>query len=276
MVVFVVGSNLIKSEYHATWRTGNSIDQAAIQPNEWFNVCAVEGGAYDKDRCIIGPNKDKYEVILSGDSHAAHYIPTVLAWAKTRNLTVRIFLRGACQTWIDAKDTVKRDGKLDSYCAKLTQDFYKTLNNDKNIRIVFLGLMFAKTNDDVVHSLKKIHAYKKQTYFLGDIPVFGEDPNECFYKNNLLMAKIFARHHDCQGFDRAKTERAMKSSHDTLLPLLAKLGIPYFDPRPDLLTPYDSQGHFLYMDDHHLNQYGAEFLAPDLIRFMNRQKNTSK
>lgn len=272
MIVFVVGSNLMKSSYNAIWRTGNAIDEVVIQPNALFNICAVEGGAFNTDQCIIGPNKDKYEVILSGDSHAAHYIPTVLGWAKSQNLTVRIFLRGACSTWVERKIVPVRQGKPDTYCSDLNKAFFKTLDEDNNIRIIFLGMSFGKADDDVAHSLKKIKTYGKKVYFLGDVPLFPADPNECAYKNNVLISRIIApAQKDCQNFDWAYSDDFMKRSHDTLLPLLRKLDIPYFDAAPFIKTPYDKNGHFMYMDGHHLNQYGGEYLTPYLSDFMQKQ-----
>lgn len=271
IVVFVVSSNLIKDENEAGWRVTYKADKAVLRANNLYKTCAVDGGAFDRDSCIIGPNKDEYEVILAGDSHAAHYIPTVLEWAKSKDLTVRIFLRGACRTFVQSDEQIIRQGKVDSYCMELGKAFYETLDQDKNIQYVFLGLMLAEGTDDVKAALNKIDGYHKKTYFLGSVPIFEHDPHQCHIKNNLLVSKIFPRPaQNCMEIDPAYSDARIAQSHNSLKPVLAALKIPYFDPLPYMQTLYDKDGHFMFMDTDHLNQYGGIHLWPHLDRFIAR------
>jgi peptidoglycan/LPS O-acetylase OafA/YrhL len=272
IAVFIVGGNILKHADSAGWRMNYSVDEAAGQPNDLYKTCAVEGGAYDRRHCIIGPNKDRYEVILVGDSFAANYIPTVLAWAQGRGLTVRIFLRGACQTFVEREEPVFRQGKRDSYCMDLTKAFYKTLDEDTSIRYIFLGLMLAHDNGDLRKSLERIDGYHKRPYYLGDVASFPDNPHECQVKKNLLLTRWFPRSHkDCLAFDQEYAGKQIGESHATLLPLLKEMKIAYFDPLPFMKTPFDKQGHFLYWDNGHLNQYGGLYLVPYLTAFMDKQ-----
>lgn len=276
IVVFVVSSNLIKDENEAGWRVTYKADKAIIRANNYYKTCAVDGGAFNRDDCIIGPNKDKYEVILAGDSHAAHYIPTVLEWAKSKDLTVRIFLRGACRTFVQTDAEIIRQGKVDTYCMDLTKAFYDTLDQDKSIQYVFLGLMLATGTDEVKASLKKIDDRHKKTYFLGSVPIFENDPHQCHIKNNLLVSKVFPRPaQNCMDIDPVYSNAKIAESHDSLKPVLADLGIPYFDPLPFMQTPYDKEGHFMFMDTDHLNQYGGMHLWPYLDQFIAKNPVTT-
>lgn len=269
VVTFIVTSNLVKDENEAGWRVTYKADKAVMKPHDLYEPCATEGGAYDKDRCIIGPHKDRYEVILVGDSHASHYVPTVLDWAEGEGLTVRIFLRGACQTWVESKDVKMKAGAVDTYCMDLTRAFYETLEKDKSIQYVFLGLMGMGDTPDIRHSLEKIKTYGKATYFLGRVPVFSDDPHQCQIKNHLLISKWFPRDNtNCLALDREYSDSMILPARDGFTPLLQELDIPYFDPLPFMDTAFDKEGHFLYMDSNHLNRYGGQYLAPYLRDFM--------
>lgn len=271
IVVFVVTSNLIKDENDAGWRVAYKADKVALKPNEYYYTCAVDGSAYNTADCIIGPNKDKYEVVLTGDSHAAHYIPAVVDWAKSKGLTVRLFLRKACKTFVESNETPLTNGVADPDCQNLTPAFYKMLDNDKHIQYVFAALMLPEGTDDIRRSLEKIKAHNKKVIYLGAVPIFEQDPHECHIKNNLLVSKIFPRpQRDCLAIDAAYSKGRIDASTKTLRPLLKDVGVPYFDPVPFMQTPFDRAGNFMYMDTNHLNSYGGHYLAPHLGGFIAR------
>lgn len=269
IVVFIVSSNIIKNENDAGWRVTYKVVENVRAPHALDKICSVEGGAMNKKDCIIGPNKDKYEVILVGDSHASHYTPAVLQWAKNNNLTVRIFLRGACRTWVESKTLQIKNGKIDNDCMDLTRSFYQTLGQDTHIRYIFLGLLMPTDSEDIRHSLEKIKTYNKTVYFLGQAPLFKDDPHECQIKNNLLITKLFPKESaHCMELDPEYFNARISASHESFLPLLKDFNIPYFNPVPFIKTPFDEEGRFMYLDSNHLNRYGALYLAPYLEDFL--------
>ena len=271
IVLFIVASNGIKNENDAPWRVNYQTVEDARSPHPLDKVCSVEGGAFNKEDCIIGPNKDKYEVILVGDSHASHYTPAVLEWARSRNLTVRLFMRGACSTWVITDDIKTKNGKVDTYCMELTNAFYETLRSDASIQYVILGLMNAHGTYDVRLSLERIKSFGKQTVFLGQVPTFKDDPHECQIKNNLLISKWFPRKDatdGCMELDHQYSESVIGASRSSIRPLLDDLEIDYFEPTPFMQTPFDRDGRFMYLDTNHLNRYGALHLSGPFIAFM--------
>lgn len=276
IIMSIVLSNIIKRHDDSIWRTTINIDENIRIANPYFESCAYQDDAYNTEKCVIGPKKDNYEVILTGDSHASHYAPTVVEWAKARGLTVRLFIREACRTFISSDTPVMRYGKVDEGCMKMRQDIQTILRNDKNIKYVFLAL-FGQNDPDIIQSLDKIASYNKMTYYLGRVPVFAKNPLECQYRAHLLATKIFPRDSSaCLKIDLAYSNQSMENVRTELIPHLEKLGIPYFEPTPHLLHPFDADGRFLYMDDHHLNIYGALHLWPYLDEFTRRNEPSKR
>ncbi len=270
IVISIISSNLLKKHRLASWRITETLDEKVTRPNQWVKKCSSEGGAYSSE-CIIGANKDNYEVILVGDSHASHFIPMVLDWAKGNGLTVRLFMRGACKTWIDSDKLRRKNGKIDQYCMDLSANFFKTLEEDKHIKYIFLAQRFPKATEQERKSLERIKSYGKNVIFLGATPEFKEEPNHCFVKNYLLITKIFPRGNagdKCFELDDEFSNKLLEKVDNQFIPMLKELEIPYFNPRSYITSGKDSEGNLIYLDNNHLNIYGAQFLTPYFIEFM--------
>lgn len=274
---FTLASNIIKHGAKASWRLTENLDRFLLSGNEFYETCAREGGAYNKDSCIIGPHKESYDVILSGDSHAAHFIPLVLDWAKSQGLTTRIFLRRNCRSWVLTDHEIYSQGKPDPYCTQLTKDFHQVITEDKNIKIVILALYLAKGTDEIersIHAIQKLHSH---IVYIGSAPVFAHNPVECYINNHLFISRFFPKaEENCLSFDKEFSKARHYESTDTLVPLLASLNVPYFDPTIYMLEPMDKYGNFFYIDDNHLNAYGAKSLIPAFTDFMNPYMQTIK
>ena len=272
IVVFIVGSNFVKTQNRASWRIAYEQDDAVVEPHRLFKVCSIAGGAFDKERCYIGPNKDSYEVILVGDSFASHFTPMILGWAQEKGLTVRLFTRGACRVWVKDEGVRYKAGKLDQDCMDLTPAFYEALKNDKSIQYVFIGLRDTKLTDNMRRSLKDIMDYDKKTYFLGVGPLFSEHPHNCQIKNHLLISKVWSRPQqrtDCLDIDFELVREELAPFNAEFKPYLDAIGIPYFDPLKYMDTPFNDAGVFLFADAGHMNEYGGLYLLPYFERFMN-------
>lgn len=269
--LLIVASNVLKKKSAAPWRITAPISEKITRPNQWFKICAVEGSAYDA-QCTIGPNKDKYEAILVGDSHASHFIPTVVNWANSEGITVRLFMRGACNVWVNDHGAQRiKDGKIDHYCMQLTKDFYTLLENNKHIQYVFLAQRSTNADDEEKQSLEQIQKYVKNVIFLGSVPEFKENPNHCYIRKNLLISKIVKLDQDerqCRSYDTQFIDDFLNTKRAEFILMLNSLGIPYFNPYTYMPTPYDKDGNFLFLDTNHLNIYGAEHLTPHFKAFM--------
>ncbi|MGH1404207.1 MAG: acyltransferase family protein [Alphaproteobacteria bacterium] len=276
IALLIVISNVFKKFSKASWRITAPIEEKVTRPNSWVKTCSAEDSAYDPI-CTIGPNKEKYEVLLVGDSHASHFIPVVLNWAKEKGLTVRLFMRGACKTWHDNKETRLKNGKIDHYCMKLSQDFFTLLETENSIEYIFLAQRKTMGNEVEKHSLKKIQSYQKLVYFLGAVPEFEKDPNNCYIRQHLLISSLVknqSTEHKCREFDKDYVDKKLSQTNTLFVPYLKQIGIPYFDPYDYMAVPTDKDGNFLYMDDNHINVYGAKHLTPHFIKFMEEHSHS--
>lgn len=67
IILFILSSNILKKHDDAPWRVSYNVDKTVYTPHELDRICSVDQGGYNLDKCIIGPNKDSYEVLLVGD-----------------------------------------------------------------------------------------------------------------------------------------------------------------------------------------------------------------
>ncbi|PZO87424.1 MAG: hypothetical protein DI626_04015 [Micavibrio aeruginosavorus] len=272
ILCFIGASNVVKRSSDAPWRVTYEINKLERSPHSLDRICSVESGAYDRETCIVGPNKGSYEVILTGDSHASHYAPMIFAWAKERGYTVRLFTRGACPAWVMPSEMRFRYGRPDTYCMQLTEDFYKTLERDKSIEYVFIGLSDPSAKEDVRRSLERLGKTGKKVVYLGRVTKFAENPHDCQVRHNLMISKIFPKEPvNCLAFDPSTYEKS-RTEFDYLKAISEGYGIPYFDPTEFMREPIDGEGHFLYMDKSHMNLYGGGYLAPYFSKFMKAQE----
>lgn len=261
IAAFILTSNVVKKFSDSSWRVTYDVLPDVRDPHDLDRVCSVPGGAYDLERCVIGPDKGGYEIILTGDSHASHYAPMILAWARERGLTVRLFTRGACKAWLKTDKPVIRNGKPDTYCMKMTDDLYGVLSSQPEIKYVFIAARLPEGSEDTRRSLARLKESGKTVVYLGGVPHFRQNPHDCQIKNNLLISKWFPRKMgDCYALDKAYVEQVLSAMH-AFRGQLQEFEIPYFDPVGYLLSPVDAQGRFMYMDEQHINRHGSAHLV---------------
>lgn len=271
VVLFIILGNVVKRFSDADWRVTYDVVEHVREAHDLDKICAADGGANDRDHCFIGPDKDAYQVILVGDSHASHYAPAILSWAAEKGLTVRLMLRGSCRTWIDDAGQARiRNGKLDQGCMDLTQDFYKVLADQKSVQYVFMAL-HTPSVEEADASLARIKGNHKKVIYLGQVPIFPENPHECQIRKSLLITKWLPRgeaERDCMAPDFAYSESILGPKMGPFRKSLGDLGIDYFDPVPFMKLPFDEKGRFMYLDSNHINRYGAAHLAGPLKSFI--------
>jgi len=278
IILFIVLSNVVKDYKEASWRVLYEVDQYVMEPHALDKICSVESpGAYDKEQCIIGPKKDSYEVILVGDSHASHYTPLILDWAKNKGYSVRLFMRGACHTWVQTDNQTYRYGKIDQYCMDLRKNFYDILENDNAIKYVFLGIYKPEKLEDVERSFEQITSYDKNVIFLGQTPVFRNDPHNCQIRKNLLISKYFPSKEkrnniDCFKVEEEFSNNQMDQNMKGVNELISKYNISHFQPALYMDTLIDREGNFIYMDKNHLNRYSVDILQKPFGDFMRQNK----
>ena len=270
ILCFLAAGHFLKNQNYAAWRVSYNFNPQERAPHDLDQICSVDDGAYNKERCIIGPNPAQYEVILAGDSTASHYTPMVLAWAKANGLSVRLFTRSACTTWIRSDDP-QRYGRSDSHCKQLANDFYDILKNEKSIRYIFISKNLPAATPEVEESLATLKTFKIPVHFLGAGLRFQSDPHICNMRKSVLLSKMMSDSHDekdCLAL-HPETYKSYQENLVKFRDILNIDGFHYFDPLPGMQPPYDEHGHFMFLDDYHLNQYGSTHLIPAFTAYMN-------
>jgi peptidoglycan/LPS O-acetylase OafA/YrhL len=273
IVLFIVAGNVFKKFNDAPWRLQHKIAGDLRDPHAYDKLCAAQGGPEHLEGCIIGPNKDAYEVLLAGDSMSSQYVPMVLEWAKERGLTVRLYMLGGCKTWLAKKDTAADQGlaRNKDYCQQISDNFPQMMAESKALKFVILSGFLPEASTATREALASIKQSKRHTVFLGQSPLFKEDPHDCYIKNNLLIAKIFPRgdNRACYALDPAYFADRMKETEPAFRSLLKDVGIPYFETGKIMgEVTQDREGHFMFRDKDHLNRYGAIYLLPSFREFM--------
>lgn len=273
IVLFIVFGNIIKEHKDSDWRVSYKVHEFVSSPNQYDKVCAITDGAFDRENCRIGPNKDGYEIIMAGDSHVGHYAPTIVAWAQALGLTVRLTERGACNTWLKMDKVPVRNGQIDEYCYTLNKEFYRSIAEDKSIKYIFLGLLLpdADVVREGIEEIRKVSNAK--IIYMGQAPLFAHNPHECQIRNHLLISRWLPRGDgsQCMIMDKAYSEATLATRVPALKQYFKEAKVLYFDPVPHIKEPFDAEGRFLYLDANHLNRYGSAHLVQPFTKFMKKQ-----
>jgi peptidoglycan/LPS O-acetylase OafA/YrhL len=275
VAVFIFYANLLKKESYAPWRVSYQMDDIETLPQPLHKICSVKGGVDRIDQCIIGPHPEAYEVLLVGDSHASHFAPMILQWAKQKGLTVRLYTKGACRVWYEEDISSYTRLPPDEYCRRVMIGFRDVLMRQLSVQYVFLGSYAPEGSSEVSRALHEIRSVVPNVFVLGATPVFKNHPHHCEIRKHLLASRYvtgrgMGEGDDCFAYDQEETNRKLEMTEKTFIPMVRDAGVPYFDPLPLLKTTRDAEGHFMFVDTNHLNVYGSLFLVPYFREFIDR------
>lgn len=261
---------------------GEELDQYAThKPDEGGKTCGIakKNVAFPKiEECVIGKNKNDFEVALFGDSHAGHYSNSVISWAKQRNLSTAAFYFFACVPLLDDFSALNNDKR----CHEYRQEILKILHERKNLKYVFLGSSwFEHKNADesyrkeVLHHVEEtakiITSLGKKVIILGRIPDFdlrkesSQSPIKCIELGLTLLQKIFPKKlPDCtkaaieQFHNQQLFEEGFKKIAATHKNVFFFSAFGYFCDEKNCYSALE--GKLLYADGGHLNNNGSQHL----------------
>ncbi len=261
---------------------GEELDQYASQkPSEDGKACIIakKNVAFPKiEECVIGKNKNNFEVAVFGDSHAGHYSKSVISWAKQRNLSTVAFGFFGCAPLLDDFSALNNQKR----CHEYRQEILKILHEKKDLKYVFLGSSwFEHKNTDesyrkevllhVEETVKIIASMGKKVIILGRVPDFdlyeegNQSPIKCIELGLTLLQKIFPKNlPDC-------TKAAIEKFHNQQLfeegfkKIAAKhKDVFFFNVSRyfcDEKNCYSAlEGKLFYADGGHLNNNGSQLL----------------
>jgi peptidoglycan/LPS O-acetylase OafA/YrhL len=240
---------------------------------EFDGACTLLDADVLRTRCSAGPLDEGPTVVLLGDSHAAHWLPSVDAAVADlgggRVASVRVSCPSIAFAWASAEpECVERQGRVPDLVAELDPDLVVMrhsvgyVDDDAEARAAwrasltdFAGMLAALEVDLLV---------------VLDVPRFPADPLSCA-----------ARHGDpspCAldlALDRCEVEHRLGPQHEAERAALAEAGHGVtLDPIPLLCgldrCPVMIDGAVAYADEHHLAGEFAASLGPELAAAMAR------
>ena len=225
---------------------------------EWCHIFREE--TYDEGKrlpvdyrkCVIGDNKN-FEVLLIGDSHAAHYSTAVFDWANGKGLSVLMLTAGACSSF------GVYTGSREKYCNDYAARVESVLNSHtEDIKYIFLAQKWMDDlyvrNKDSILNLKKMFSVDAKVIILGQVPSMslkGYDLKRPLIHNNFISGERRANIKNANNFISKLT-----TEFDNVI---------FFDPA-QFFCKNDNcsavyQNNLLYADDTHLNTFGSKYIA---------------
>lgn len=237
------------------------------------------------DSCDLG-NKEKegYDFVLWGDSHAAMFFTLLHKIATEKNLHGRVFSQGDCIPIIDNDLS-----KLSSQCQKLSHTAFSFISNN-NIKVVILGIKWDKYTTDTFNesqnnrifnqsssktdtetikqglpaTLQKLEKNGSQVYVLRQVPYQDRFDNRKLYYQSVREGYLV------EISEVSRDEYlSRRSDMDSVFSDLDSMGITVIDPIDIFcssgLCIIEKDGVFLYSDNNHLTTEGSSLMYEFLL-----------
>jgi len=229
----------------------------------------------DSYACIINNKvRSNPEVVLLGNSHAHMYgwaLKEYLTLKKKKGLTIPL---NTCLPLIDKNISVK--------CLKKSKKYFQSIINDKQIKIVIIGLTwnsnvlvdeklikssnFAERDESLIYLIDKLKENNKKVFLIGPI----ETPN-------FELASIASRELAFQNSTKKELFSSRKSFENkykkTINFFKNKIGNSFLEPHHILCDEKncyfaDSKGSN-FSDSNHLSYYGSKKMKKIFINILN-------
>lgn len=219
-------------------------------------------------RCVLGPaSAQPPQVLLWGDSNAAHYIPMLEVLALQEGFTFRNFAVGSCPTLLgDPAPFVPPDRH-----AACTESLRLAWPAVKGYPLVIIGASWAhydQASADFLPrleaSLRSLTAHGQRVVLLAKITVLKDYDGHCLEKSLKLQLL------DCSRQPQQLADEVVRVNAK-LQALAARLpGVSYFDTNrylcpQGLCAVYNPQGLPQYVDRSHLNVNASENLGRSIL-----------
>jgi hypothetical protein len=258
----VLVTHIVKHyDYHPA-PSSYTFDPEEVYPVDTKALCAGEF----KGICTAR-NDSTFDIILAGDSHAQHYAPLILSWARRSDFRVKIIAKGGCATWINSNE--KEDqGK----CLAKKTEFRRALDKfDGRIFLAIRGDLLdepygVKSVEDIGNIVLRELQSKNVTVML-QVPMLNRHPLNCLFKQHSTLMRMikyfYTASDDClEGLVTADPEQ----SNQIIKQYAESVGWATYSPEPLKNVLQNSNGKFLHCDMDHINVYGSRYLAAHFER----------
>jgi peptidoglycan/LPS O-acetylase OafA/YrhL len=243
-------------------------DLAETGLDKYCPPVAVEG----LQACSLGQKQGRYDLVLWGDSHAAHYIPALSKIVEQNHLAGIVFGFAGCAPFVD-------DDSIPKGCRLFNERVRAWIVQQKSLRLVLLASRWSVHRREIdrasrrprgnaqgglAATLATLNKLKVAAVILGQVPEFA---------NNVPLCVAHAGFHGrdaqrCVTQPRASVQKRYQFVDDYFHSLQSQYDFAVASPLPALcdhsLCRAVAKGDILMIDDNHLSEAGALYLGPYL------------
>ncbi|MDI1253504.1 acyltransferase family protein [Thermomonas sp.] len=222
-----------------------------------------KGGLLQRSDCDLPKGGRAPDIIIWGDSHAAHYVPALTEYARRRGLSLRIRYMPECPPLQGYSPTLIGIPRAVG-CERFNQDVLQEvqrLSAHKPLTVVLAShwpaytsnsAAFAAARSGAVATLRGIASGGARAVVVAPTPDFHHEVPACLARRPLATCSITRRDAE-QGRSVALAMLASEVAHSPTATL--------FDPFISLCTttscPATKEGAVMYSDSHHLTVAGS-------------------
>ncbi len=285
-IVFIAG--VISFQQGWNWRLTPE-DQLAQEGVNYELHCGDQFDGYNED-CAFGAQSVYPKVAVVGDSHALEFAKGLDPVVSKENVSAVLVKRygtlpfrgvktyGGEWEIGDFEDGLTRVTAFPADVIILHARFaqYWWSNDAEGGRPTWIGepggspqelvksrLAFKRGLDNTLEDLKKSGA---NVVVIGAIPYPGLDSGQCLVRPEYIISDAHSAK-SCEGFTREQSIMRAGAVNSVLKQRVEQMGFTFFDPT-DVFCLDDHvtclrqiDGKVIYLDDNHLNSYGANILA---------------
>ena len=298
IICFAGGFKILESFSQSEWRViSHQEELTSINFQKEVDCRKTKEAGVTLFQCQSLPPEQVPLISLIGDSHAPHYLPAVLTWAKKNGYNVKYAAVAGCpmvlgeislhQTAFDEQYTTRCQRTLANLRSSIVDDpavelilisqrfdlFYDGIGYLNTSRLVTFKEADGKIVDDHIsyyrdrmeETIKEIDDAGKHVVFIKQVPV-NNNLDVCNWQP--LLYKLIGVEKTCE-FDQTFIAEWQQPSIDFVDELCQEHELYSFDPVSYLDEPRKN-GKNLYKDKDHLNLYGARYLVPFFDKDMDR------
>ena len=250
---------------HVAWRYPGYVHQDVVGRGMYHpRTCFLESDqapdAWRGDECFLSSGHEM-NVMLWGDSFAAHYAPGIVEQAQLVEVNILQYTAAGCAPVFGYYSAQF------PHCRDFNEKMPEVLRK-YNIRTVVMAgrweSLFTRgvTPQSVGATVKRLNDSGIRTYVIGQSPVFNNVAQ-------LLFAKQVGKQGDARAAAPLSFDRSINSSLEASLPV----GV-FIDPLRSMCEPhecdYRKDGQFLLVDAGHFSAYGSGLAVKSYFPFVTR------
>ncbi|MDX2367595.1 MAG: acyltransferase family protein [Colwellia sp.] len=263
------GYFLESEEYQAKIET---MGQGIISPNKYDYVCQkwqINDDDVNNSNCILGRGTDNSipQILLWGDSNAAHYIGILGVFAEATETPFRNFSHASCPPVnIDPKGLVVENRLED--CRKSLKIALDQLHKYKVLIIGASHTSYIKKSEAYFNAFSSmvvnLSKSGKQIVLLGKAPIFKHFDRKCMQKSLSIPFT------NCKGVSGPISDDIYEVNIKLMGLAQNNEGISYYDVNDYLCTnnkcsPYEDDDSVLYFDSSHIEMQASWMIGRDIL-----------